>query len=166
MRTGSLELDNPPPATVNHVREKRKYTFHSNSVSSNNAGVHLHHDRQHFNQSDKSMMGVSHEARDAINTSVGIITSNNITSNRISGNSFTPLLAVVSANNSANGNQVGPILTSQLPHDKNSSLPHHAFRHNLGNTAIAAAASQAIAATQQVHSLINLFLTYFTSFFS
>ncbi|CAG2158887.1 unnamed protein product [Oppiella nova] len=91
----------------------------------------------------------------------GIITSSNITSNRLNSNAFTPLLAVVNANNSNYPNGTNSTTNSSLipsnasiSADKgspsNSTLPHGSFRCNLGNTAIAAAASQAIAATQQM----------------
>jgi len=71
--------------------------------------------------------------------SSGVISSSNITNSRLSCNSFTPLLSVVSANNTVN---------DRVPGTAPSFLPHGSFR--LGNNAIAAAASQAIAATQQM----------------
>ncbi|CAG2112663.1 unnamed protein product, partial [Medioppia subpectinata] len=92
----------------------------------------------------------------------GMITSSNITSNRLNSNAFTPLLAVVNANNNnsyPNGNNsttnssLIPSNASMSAADKgspNSTLPHGSFRCNLGNTALATAASQAIALTQQV----------------
>jgi hypothetical protein len=106
------------------------------------------------------------------NTSTGVITSSNITSNRLNSNAFTPLLAVVNANSGyANGNNsinnsLSPLIPSHpsiSTTEKSSAanpaiLPHGSFRCNLGNNAIAAAASQAIAATQQVcyHKLVRV----------
>lgn len=139
--SGSLELDNPPPSAVNNVREKRKYTFHNTNNS---------HDRSH-STSEKVLSTIASEVYRGSNASLnamtgtGIITSSNITSNRLNSNAFTPLLAVVNANNQPNG--------TPLPLEKAgaaSGAMSPAFRCNLGNTAIAAAASQAIAATQQV----------------
>jgi hypothetical protein len=173
---GSLELDNPPPVAVNHVREKRKYTFHntSNNVGPNTSFSTPNSDRHHISTSEKVLSIAQDIYRGAVpnpnplSSGSGIITSSNITSNRLNSNAFTPLLAVVNANNSNYPNGTNSTTNSSLipsnasiSADKgspsNSTLPHGSFRCNLGNTAIAAAASQAIAATQQVlYSSISL----------
>jgi inhibitor of growth protein 3 len=170
----SLELDNPPPTVVNHVREKRKYTFHNtnNNVNANNTSPYAPplSDRPLVSTTEKALSTIAQEAyRGTIanpnaNAGTGVITSSNITSNRLNSNAFTPLLAVVNANSGyANGNNsinssLSPLIpshpsisTTEKSSAANSAiLPHSSFRCNLGNNAIAAAASQAIAATQQV----------------
>ena len=169
---GSLELDNPPQTAVNHVREKRKYTFHNtNNVNANNTSFAAPHpDRPLMASSDKILSTIAQEvyrgptatnSKPIIGGS-GIITSSNITNNRLNSNAFTPLLAVVGANsgNYPNGVNTTPnsstipstpsLANSEKSSPSNATLPHGSFRCNLGNTAIAAAASQAIAATQQV----------------
>ncbi|CAG2122629.1 unnamed protein product, partial [Medioppia subpectinata] len=110
------KLDNPPPIAVNHVREKRKYTFHntSNNVNANASYSSPHPDRQHMTSSSEKVLSIAQEiyrgtvaTPNPLSGGSGMITSSNITSNRLNSNAFTPLLAVVNANNNnsyPNGN--------------------------------------------------------------
>ena len=164
---GSLELDNPPSNAMNNVREKRKYNHHTSHTSSNSINnpnyIMSHYERQVPLPTEKVLTSIAQEAmRETVSNPSGVITSSNITNNRLNSNAFTPLLAVVNANNSPSPNSNNYVNSSINPmsnlvsndRSSNSTFVPQSFRCNLGNNAIAAAASQAIAATQQVrHNL-------------
>lgn len=160
---GSLELDNPPSTAMNNVREKRKYNHHTSHTSSNSMNnpnyLISHYERQVPLPTEKVFTSIAQEAmRETVSNPSGVITSSNITNNRLNSNAFTPLLAVVNANNSPSPNSNNYVNSSINPmsnlvsndRSSNSTFVPQSFRCNLGNNAIAAAASQAIAATQQV----------------
>ncbi|RWS14695.1 Inhibitor of growth protein 3-like protein [Dinothrombium tinctorium] len=139
----SLELDNPPQTVVNHIKERRKHNIHNNVNAA-------------------SSVANSSIPNDTVTTgSSTIYVTNNIGSNRSKSNSLTPLSALVSgANNNTNGNlllstslnntSASPVSCSSA--NTSAVLPHPSPLGYIGagNTAIAAAASQAIAATQQM----------------
>ncbi|XP_053205418.1 inhibitor of growth protein 3-like [Panonychus citri] len=118
----SLELDNPPNSNVNNVREKRKHS-HNDSVQ----GV-----PNSARSGDTSCSGSNHGVPNNLNNWANQATFANSLSNLVNNSNTVP-----------NGN---PLLANSL------TSPHSPSFYNLGagSTAIAAAASQAIAATQQM----------------
>uniref|UniRef100_T1KIJ1 Inhibitor of growth protein n=1 Tax=Tetranychus urticae TaxID=32264 RepID=T1KIJ1_TETUR len=118
----SLELDNPPNSNLNNVREKRKHS-HNDSVQ----GV-----PSSARSGDTSCSGSNHGVPSNLNNWANQATFTNSLSNLVNN-----------SNVNSNGN---PLLANSL------TSPHSPSFYNLaaGSTAIAAAASQAIAATQQM----------------
>lgn len=167
-RTGSLELDNPPPI-ANHVREKRKYSAAVGGVAAHSSGLY---GRVLSNSvcrvlylivSSRFLTNVL--VRDS-NTPNSPFLSNNL-AGRLNANLYSPQASLVSPGSSAsNGNNplhhplAGTTLSSQLtpglgqvasPSPAAHAMPLNQYNHPLGaGNPLAAAASQAIAATQQV----------------
>ncbi|XP_054167402.1 inhibitor of growth protein 3-like isoform X2 [Oppia nitens] len=136
----SLELDNPPPVTVNHVREKRKYTHHNSNNVGSNAYSTPFTDKHHMSSSEKVLSTIAQE----------IYKGTVATPNTLSGASVVGNNSYVNGgtNSAINSQFLANPSFSEKGNPSNRSLPHGSI--NYGNTAIAAAASQAIAATQQM----------------
>ncbi|RWS31133.1 Inhibitor of growth protein 3-like protein [Leptotrombidium deliense] len=141
----SLELDNPPLPVVNNVKERRKQHSLQNNISAVS------------NVTTTSIPIVKDPV--TIGASTGYVT-NNMGSSRSNG-TFTPLSALVSAtSNNTNGNlllstsltnsSVTPVSCPTANSTTVLSHPNPLGYIGAGHNAIAAAASQAIAATQQM----------------
>lgn len=153
----SLELDNPYPSNNNFSRDRRRQSHHINNHTS-------HHNRDPYSNSHNSYHSSYHHHSNATLNSLNSHTSTSMGSNRVnilSPNSFTsgmisPASSTTSNGNSASmfNNQLTPPIHLGGSVNPSSGYNSLAIQNNssLNSTPnpIAAAASQAIAATQSM----------------
>lgn len=158
----SLELDNPYPSNNNFNRDRRRQQshHHMNNHTSN-------HNRDPYSNSHHSYHSSYHHHSNATLNSLNSHTSTSMGSNRLnilSPNSFTSGMISPASSTTSNGNSSASIFNNQLTppiHLGGSVNPGSGYNSlgiqnsnssslNSGPNPIAAAASQAIAATQSM----------------
>ncbi|CAM1322408.1 ING3 (predicted), partial [Pycnogonum litorale] len=135
----SLELDNPPPGQ-NNKAEKRKYQTSA-------GGVVLSNNLEKRPALDKDKVNVEKEQL----TFRGLINSNHPASNSsFSSSSSSTLINPFTSQNASTGGITGDAGSTRAASQPAPALSYNIGHMGAGSNAIAAAASQAIAATQQM----------------